>query len=216
MVCTAEYVAKVDSCSIITSAATASAAASAASAASTVVLMGSPPPGCAIQEHFEDAPSLAQEPALPRSQWEREMERRVASSENMLQEIHTMVLASCGVCARCFKQCRTGDGRGPGSPERGHAFPVQPAVTDHPAPVQPLPFGFYANDTAAPWPNADCINVPGNKVLGSLPRATQELMASCPSASLPLHTHIPDALRAKIWAGEFIDLSLLSKPDQLQ
>ena len=115
MVCTAEYVAKVDSCSIITSAATASAAASAASAASTVVLMGSPPPGCAIQEHFEDAPSLqavvrdAREPALPRSQWEREMERRMASSEKMLQEIHTMVLASCGVCARCFKQCRTGD-----------------------------------------------------------------------------------------------------------
>ena len=71
----------------------------AASAAPAIVSMGAPPPECAIREHFEDAPSLqavvrdAQEPALPRSQWECDMERRVASSERMLQQIHTMVLA---------------------------------------------------------------------------------------------------------------------------
>ena len=71
----------------------------------------------------------------------------------------------------------------PGAPAWGHAFPVQPVVTDHPVPVQPLPFGYGANDNAAPWPNADCMQVPGNEVLGSLPRAMQELMASCTSAS---------------------------------
>ena len=36
------------------------------------------------------------------------------------------------------------------------------------------------------------------EVLGSLPRAMQELMASCASVSLPLHARIPDAIRAKI------------------
>ena len=62
----------------------------AASAAPAVVSMEAPPPERAIREHFEDAPSLQavvrdkQEPALPRSQWERDMERRVASSEKML------------------------------------------------------------------------------------------------------------------------------------
>ena len=107
------------------------------------------------------------------------------------------------------RECEMEHGWGPGALEWG-----QPAVTDQPAPVQPLPFGF--DTAAAPWPNADCINVPGDEVLGSLPRTTQELMASCTSASLPLHARIPDALKAKIWAGEFIDLSLLIKPDQLQ
>ena len=110
------------------------------------------------------------------------------------------------------------DGHGPSAPERGHAIPVQPAVMElnNPVPVQPLPFDYGANDTVAPWPNADFMNVLDNKVLGSLPRAMQELMASCTSASLTLYASIPDALRTKIWAGEFIDLSLLIKPDQLQ
>ena len=68
-------------------------------------------------------------------------------------------------------------GQGPGTPEWGNAFPVQPVETNHSAPEQPLPFGYGANDNVAPWPNADFMHVPGNEVLGSLPRATQELMA---------------------------------------
>ena len=163
---------------------------------------------------------MRREPLLPRSQWERDMERRVASSEKMLQLIQTMVLALHPAPAAGSPpavQCRTGDSR-PGSRYAGvgHAFPVQPVETNHSAPEQPLPFGYCANGNVAPWPNADFMHVPGNEFLGSLPRATQELMASCASVSLPLHARIPDALRAKIWAGEFIDLSLLIKPDQLQ
>ena len=68
-------------------------------------------------------------------------------------------------------------GQGPGTPEWGNAFPVQPVETNHSAPEQPLPFGYGANDNVAPWPNADFMHVPGNEVLGYLPRATQELMA---------------------------------------
>ena len=195
--------------------ATVSAPATASAAASAAVSMGAPPPECVIREHFKDAPSLqavvrdAQEPALPWSQWERDMERRVASSERMLQQIHTMVMALHPAPAAGSPPAALGSAaqvtasQGPGTPEWGHAFPVQPVEPNHPAQEQPLPFGYGANDNVAPWPTANFMHVPGNKVLGFLPRATQELMASCASVSLQLH-------------GEFIDLSLLIKPDQLQ
>ena len=134
----------------------------AASAAPAVVSMGAPPPECAIREHFEDAPSLqavvrdAQEPALPRSQWERDMESRVASSERMLQQIHTMVMALHPAPAAGSPPAAQGSaaqvtaGQGPGTPEWGHAFPVQPVEPNHPAQEQPLPFGYGANDNVAP------------------------------------------------------------------
>ena len=44
-------------------------------------------------------------------------------------------------------------------------------MLDNPVPVQPLPVGYGAKDTAAPSPNADCRNAPSNEVLGCLPRA---------------------------------------------
>lgn len=83
-------------------------------------------------------------------------------------------------------------------------------------PTQQMAFGLDASGNMAPWPTADCMNVPGNEGLGSLLRATHELMVPCTSASLPLHAHIPDGLRAKIWAGEFINLSLRITPNELQ
>ena len=43
-------------------------------------------------------------------------------------------------------------------------------------------------------------------------RDTRDLIQSCSSASLPLDARVSDEIRAKIWAGEFIDLSLLLKP----
>ena len=132
-----------------------------ASAALAVVSTGAPPPECAIQEHFEDALGLqavvrdAQEPALPRSQWERDMERHVTSSEKMLQQIHTVVLALLPAPAAGSPPAALGSaaqvtvGQGPGTPEWGHAFPVQPVETNQPAPEQPLPFGYGAYDNVA-------------------------------------------------------------------
>ena len=102
----------------------------------------------------------AQEPALPRSQWERDMERRVASSERMLQQIHTMVMALHPAPAAGSPPAALGSatqvtvGQGPGTLEWGHAFPVQPVEPNHPAQEQPLPFGYGANDNVAPWPTA--------------------------------------------------------------
>ena len=121
----------------------------------------------------------------------------MASSEKMLQQIHTIVLdlhpvpaaGSAPADLGCAAQVTVGQGTG--TPEWGHAFPVPPVLTNHSAPEQPMPFGYGANDNVAPWPTADFMRVPGNDVLGSLPRAMQELMASCASVSLPLHARIP-------------------------
>lgn len=90
-----------------------------------VTQAGAPPLKYAIQDHLEDAPNLqavvtdAQEPALPRSQWHREMDRRVTSSDMMMQEIHAMVLAlhtapAAGSAPAALGWVRTGDRR-PGS-----------------------------------------------------------------------------------------------------
>ena len=56
-----------------------------------------PPPECTVREDFEDCASLQAlvgdaQTAAPLSAWEHSMERRVAASENMLQEIHSVVL----------------------------------------------------------------------------------------------------------------------------
>ena len=59
--------------------------------------LGAPPPECTVQQDFDDAPGLQavllDDAASARRAWERDMERRMASSERMLHEIHAMVLA---------------------------------------------------------------------------------------------------------------------------
>ena len=68
-----------------------------------------------------------------------------------------------------------------------------------------------------PWPTVDsCIPGIPEEGMGSLPETAQSLMMAGSSYSLPLDAQIPDALRTKIWAGDFVDLSLLLKPTQVQ
>ena len=73
-------------------------ASTAATAATASVYMSVPPHVFAIQKHFDNAHSLhavvgdAGEPALPHTMWERDIERRVASFEKILQMILSVVL----------------------------------------------------------------------------------------------------------------------------
>ena len=60
-----------------------------------LVSFGRPPPQCDELQDFDTAPGLravVTDSALARSTWERDMERRVVSSERMLGEIHNLVL----------------------------------------------------------------------------------------------------------------------------
>ena len=60
--------------------------------------MGTPPPECDILEHFDDASGIQEMVGssslmMPRRSWERNMERRMASSWKLLGEVHAMMLA---------------------------------------------------------------------------------------------------------------------------
>ena len=181
--------------------------------------MGTPPPECDILEHFDDAPEIQEMVGssalmMPRRSWERNMERRVASSEKLLGEVHAMMLAM-----------RPGSANAPAPAAAGSAAqllagapPVSgpPVQLEQAVPVQRGPFGLNEDANAAPWPDVNRVAGNEHSILGSLPEDTRELVASCDSSSLPLDARIPDRLRAQIWAGEFVDLSLLLKSTHAQ
>ena len=176
------------------------------------VSFGRPPPQCDELQDFDTAPGLravVTDLALARSTWERDMERRVVSSERMLGEIHNLVLnlrpnpavaapsAALGSAVQSVSvDMPPGEGRHAVSPvtaPAGHALPPFPD---------------------APWPSVDTF-FPGTAA-PPLSEDTQTLFSSCTSTALPLDAQIPDVLRAKIMAGDYIDLSLLLKPSLIQ
>ena len=200
-----------------------------------------PPPECAVREDFEDSPALrallvdAQTVAVPTSAWEHSMERRVAASEKMLHEIHAAVLelrpAAVFVESSTTQRPAARDrpisnsaaafgsaaqmaaSMGPVAIDRGAATSVlRPLRPD--AVVQEL--AGACSDAAAPWPQVAELYATGNVDQMPLPRDTQDLIQSCSSASLPLDARVSDEIRAKIWAGDFIDLSILLKPSLTQ
>ena len=196
------------------------------------VSFGTPPPQCASVENFEDASDLqavVRDSIMadgPQSLWECAMERRVTASEKVLGEIHAMVLAlrptptvlrpdpalaSASAAFGSAAQMSAAAGMGPSSAGLTHPFAMPGPVSADP--VDPLSFG--ARDArATPWPNTD--TVPGTAVFEALPGPAQAMIDSCSSASLPLDARIPDGLRAKIWAGEYIDLAIMLKPTRMQ
>ena len=180
------------------------------------VSFGRPPPQCDELQDFDTAPGLravVTDSALVRSTWERDMERRVVSSERMLGEIHNLVLnlrpnpavaapsAALGSAVQSVSvDMPHGEGR--------HAVPPVTAPAGHALP--PFP--------DAPWPSVDTF-FPGTAAPPPPPplsEDTQTLLSSCTSTALPLDAQIPDVLRAKIMAGDYIDLSLLLKPSFIQ
>ncbi|RLJ22837.1 hypothetical protein DJ031_00180 [bacterium endosymbiont of Escarpia laminata] len=173
-----------------------------------------------MPQNFEDAPGLravvdtTYGPVVSRSAWEQDIERRVITSERMLGEIHAMVQAlrpSPVVSAASAAMGSAAQVVSADAPEVEwrRAVPLLPTAAEPGCAVPPQP---VAAD--APWATVDTF-FPGN-VSGPLSEATQNLISSCTSTALPLDSQIPDALRAKIWAGEFIDLTLLLKPTGAQ
>ncbi|KAK2182438.1 hypothetical protein NP493_353g00003 [Ridgeia piscesae] len=141
-----------------------------------LVSFGRPPPQCDELQDFDTAPGLravVTDSALARSTWERDMERRVVSSERMLGEIHNLVLnlrpnpavaapsAALGSAVQSVSvDMPPGEGR--------HAVPPVTASAGHALP--PFP--------DAPWPSVDTF-FPGTE-------DTQTLLSSCNSTALPL------------------------------
>ena len=152
------------------------------------VSFGRPPPQCDELQDFDTAPGLravVTDSALARSAWERDMERRVVSSERMLGEIPNLVLnlrpnpAVAAISAALGSAVQSvsvdmppGEGR--------HAVPPVTAPAGHALP--PFP--------DAPWPLVDTF-FPGTAV-PPLSNDTQTLLSSCTSTALPLDAQIHD------------------------
>ncbi|KAK2172334.1 hypothetical protein NP493_972g00060, partial [Ridgeia piscesae] len=127
------------------------------------VSFGRPPPQCDELQDFDTAPGLravVTDSALARSAWERDMERRVVSSERMLGEIPNLVLnlrpnpavaapsAALGSAVQSVSvDMPPGEGR--------HAVPPVTAPAGHALP--PFP--------DAPWPLVDTF-FPGGEGVG--------------------------------------------------
>ena len=194
-----------------------------------------PPPECTVREDFEDCASLQALvgyalTAAPSSAWEHSMERRVAAYEKMLQEIHSVVLELRPTAAAAIgdsSAVRRPVARDPVTSSSAAAFGsaaqmAASAAIDRGAAMSVQQPGLLDAviqehaDAAAPWPQVAELCAPGNIEPMPLPRDTRDLIQPCSSASLPLDARVSDEIRAKIWAGEFIDLSLLLKPSLTQ
>ena len=137
------------------------------------------------------------------------MERRVAASEKMLAEIHAMIQALRPVPT----VLRPEPALASVSAAFGSAAQMAADSGHIPAAVQGPSF-CQGNARATPCPTSD--TMPGTELFTSLPGPTRAMIDSCTSASLPLDARIPDGLRAKIWADDYIDLAIMLKPTLLQ
>ena len=168
-----------------------------------------------MRQNFEDTPELQAVVANalgttgPQSAWEQGMERRVAASEKMLAEIHAMIQALRPVPT----VLRPEPALASVSAAFGSAAQMAADSGHIPAAVQGPSF-CQGNARATPWPTSD--TMPGTELFTSLPGPTRAMIDSCTSASLPLDARIPDGLRAKIWADDYIDLAIMLKPTLLQ
>ena len=83
---------------------------------------------------------------------------------------------------------------------------TRPDVVDLPAPSTAMPVQEQA---PIPWPSTSGMGF--DAIIGSLPEATQERVSGLTASSLPIHAHVPQKLKNKIWADEFIELGSLLK-----
>ena len=177
---------------------------------STVSAMGPPPPQCLESGDFADDPGLRAVVSGTRTTWERNMELRMCASEKVVGEIHAMLveMRPAPVVSSAL-----------GSAAQLVDMRPAPAVSSAPAALGSAAQAFdevaagrsAPQPTEIPWPTVDTFMPGTTEGMGSLPETAQNLMMAGSSYSLPLDAQIPESLRSKIWAGDFVDLSLLVK-----
>ena len=131
----------------------------------------------------------------------------MASFERMLGKTHDLVLRRPPVVAAPTAALGNAAQSVSADMPTGERRPAGPLVPVAAGPALP-PF------SGAPWPSVDTFFP--DTAIPSLAEDTQTLLSSCTSTALPLDAQIPDVLRAKIMAGDYIDISLLFKPSLIQ
>ena len=81
---------------------------------------------------------------------------------------------------------------------------TRPDVVEPPAPSTAMPV-----QEQAPVLRPSTSGMGYDEIIESLPEATQERVSALSASSLPIHVHVPQKLKHKIWADEFIEFKLL-------
>ena len=172
--------------------------------------LGAPPPTASAEVAFDEAAGMqdilqshgpateTREPA--RQTWERSVERRLDESSKMMREMHGMlesVLAN-----------RPTDNTASGVQPTGQPSVAVASVSTTRATAS----SQDADNTPPPWPSLSTAGM--HDIIQGLPYATQERVATLTAHSLPIHIHVPEKIRAKIWADEYVPFSALLKSNQ--
>ena len=72
------------------------------------------------------------------------------------------------------------------------------------APPSPVP-----RPRSAPWPEAISSGIHTGNEVHTLPRASQDLVASSATSALSRHSRVSDKLKAQIWSGDYVSISSL-------
>ena len=176
--------------------------------------MGQPPPQCLESVDFDDDPGLRAVVSGTRTTWERSIESRMCANEKVVGEIHAMLVDMRPAPVVSLAPAALGSAAQLVDMRLAPAAPSAPAALGSAA--QAFDEVSAPQPTEIPWPTIDTY-MPGTaEGMRSLPETAQNLMMAGSSYSLPLDAEIPESLRSKIWSGDFVDLSLLLKPTQVQ
>ena len=150
------------------------------------------------------------------------MERRLEASDKMLQEVHAMVRGLQQLPATnalpapppiavpvAMAASAGGEPIAPPLanlclwPQGGH---TPSRVASYAAGVPPSP---VPRPTSAPWPEAISSGIHTGNEVHTLPRASRDLVASFATSALSRHSRVSDKLKAQIWSGDYVSISLL-------
>ena len=156
-----------------------------------------------------------------RQQWELSIEERVEQTNQLLQEMHRMLTdqhtnhlnpdivaphVNSGVLAPPIPQLSRVTASAQTTTAAQILFPTDmPRVT-----ASGHVGGVNVRHESAGEDMGNRVLLPGvNEVINNLPAETRDRVRALTACSISLHSHIPDKVRAKVWAGEFVELSTL-------
>lgn len=133
-----------------------------------------------------------------RQRWEETVEQRLQQSHQLLQEMHQMM-----------SEQRDNVTAMPQS--NGAEF--MPQLDD--LTQEMASSGQVGGATVPPWPTREGSlpnlghGIDVGAVIDSLPQQTRDRVRTFTKASVSIHAHVPANVRAKVWSGDFVEMSAL-------
>ena len=151
-----------------------------------------------------------------RQQWEHPIEERVEQSNQLLHEMHKMLTdqrtnnvntqVNSGALAPPIPQLSQVTASAQPTTEAQLMLPTDLSRVTASGQVG----GFNVRHEPAGEEMGNRVLLPGvNEVINNFPAETRDRMRALTACSISLRSLIPEKLRAKVWAGEFVELSIL-------